>query len=106
MAFTGLHVTAGYVGPLYNRGRTQNATLLSNIVNSQTLTEAGTTTLTAPGHHDSMGAPVFRIQAAADSWVSIGVSPNASSGVRTLCRAGQDYDLFVEPGDKVAWVAA
>lgn len=106
MAFTGIHVTAGYIGPLYGRNQTQHAALLSRVANSESMTSAGITTIAAPEHHQTMGAPVFRVQAAADSWVSIGSTPNASTGPRTLCRAGEDYDVFVEPGDKLAWVAA
>lgn len=106
MAFTGIHVSAGYVGPLYNRSKTSHAALISRVVSSEHMTGAGTTTLVAPEHSESMGAPVFRIQASADSWVAIGAAPNASTGPRTLCRGGEDYDIFVEPGDRLAWVAA
>ncbi|MBC2773426.1 hypothetical protein J5N58_08175 [Rhizobium cremeum] len=106
MAFAGLHVTTGYVGPSYGRNLIKGAALLTRITGSESLASGGTTTLVAPADHEVMGPPIFRVQAAADSWVAIGPSPNASTGARTLCRAGEDYDFFAEPGWKVAWVAA
>lgn len=106
MAFTGLHITAGYVGPSYGRSLTKNAALFTRITGSESMSAGGTTTMVAPASHESMGPPVLRVQAAADAWVAIGQNPNASSGPRTLCRAGEDYDFFVEPGDKLQWAAA
>ncbi|MFB2553711.1 hypothetical protein [Ensifer soli] len=105
MAFSGLHVTAGYSGPSERRDKTI-ANIFGRIISSETLASAGSTTIVAPPVHEGQGMPIFRIQAAADSWVAIGAAPNASTGPRTLARAGVDYDVYVQPGDKVAWTAA
>jgi hypothetical protein len=105
MALSGLHVTAGYAGPSYRRDKGVNS-LLGRIVSSETLATAGTTTLVAPLDSEAMGLPIFRIQASADSWIAIGKAPNASTGPRTLIRANEEYDVYVEPGDKLAWIGA
>lgn len=104
MAFTGVHITAGYAGPAYNR--TFVAPILGKIAWSETMASAGTTALGAPDAREGAGMPIYRIQSAADVYVAIAPSPNASTGTRTLVRAGVDYDIYAEPGDKVAWVAA
>jgi hypothetical protein len=52
------------------------------------------------------GQPIFRIYASADSWVSIGTAPDATNGTRFLVPATTTYDVFVKPGDFLAWIAA
>ncbi len=52
------------------------------------------------------GQPIFRADAVADSYLSIGNPPNASVSPRHLIKAGVTYDIFVKPGDKFQWVAA
>lgn len=104
MALSGLHVTAGYAGPLYNRSFV--APIFGKIVWSETMASAGTTALGAPDAREGVGMPIYRVQASADSWVSIGKTPNASTGARMLVMAGQVYDFYAEPGDKLAWIAA
>jgi len=104
MALSGAHITAGYAGPLYNRSFV--APIFGKISWSETMVSAGTTALGAPDAREGAGMPIFRVQSSADIYVSIGAVPNASSGPRTLVRSGQDYDLYAEHGDKLAWVAA
>jgi hypothetical protein len=103
MAFAGLHVVCASVGAR------ADASLIINAAWSQTMTSAGTTAQAAlPGVSN-----VFEIAAAADSWVAIGSAPDAtqtistgSSSARILVRAGETRNIFCNPGDKLAWIAA
>jgi len=106
MALAGLHVVAGYAGNKGFNGSTQ--ALLGRITWSETMAVAGTTATgnVAPANDQTNGMPMFRIRAAADSWVAIGAAPNATTGNRVLVPANTDYDLYATPGDRVAWIAA
>lgn len=104
MAFTGLHVVCGYAGAPSQRHLSQP--ILGEVKWSESPASGVTTTNAALASSDTMGDPIFRIRTSADSWVSIGKSPNASANPRFLVPASEDYDVFVEPGDKLAWVAA
>lgn len=104
MAFTGLHVVCGYAGAPSQRHRSQ--AILGEVKWTESPSSGVSTTNVAVAPSDTMGDPIFRIRASADAWVSIGASPNASANPRLLVPAGEDYDVFVEPGDKLAWLAA
>lgn len=104
MAFSGLHVISAYAGAGYMRDRSQ--TVLGKIQWSESPATGVTSTNVAPGFDGQRGQPIFRIRAAADSWVSIGAAPNATSGTRFLVPTGVDYDVYVAPGDKLQWIAA
>lgn len=104
MAFSGLHVVCAFAGAMSKRDKSQ--AIMGDIKWTESPSSGVTTTNAAPIPSDSMGDPIFRIRAAADSWVSIGASPNASTNPRFLVAANEDYDVFVEPGDKLQWVAA
>lgn len=104
MAVPGLHLVCGYAGAPSQRHRSQP--ILGEVKWSESPSSGVTTTNAAVSPSDTMGDPIFRIRAAADSWVSIGSSPNASANPRVMVPANEDYDVFVEPGDKLQWVAA
>ncbi|MDK4727485.1 hypothetical protein [Rhizobium phaseoli] len=104
MAFSGLHVVCGYPGSLFARDKSQ--AILGKIAWSEAPATAVTSTNSAPGESAGSGQAIFRIRAAADSWVSIGSAPNATSGNRFLVPAATDYDVYAEPGDKFQWIAA
>lgn len=75
------------------------------LVWSENVTSAGTTTNSVP----STGGPhplLITITAAADSFIDIGPSPDATSSKKRFCPAGIPRDFSANPGDKVAWVAA
>ncbi|ALN73519.1 hypothetical protein [Aureimonas sp. AU20] len=113
MALSGLHVACGFVGG-YGRSQAGSVAsssiavipLLSKAVWSETLASAATTTSSAPAGGNGAGAPVFTIRSSIDAWVAIGVAPDATIGPRRLIPAGTDVHLFVDSGDKLAWVAA
>jgi hypothetical protein len=106
MAFSGLHVVCGYAGGPHPAGLLQMPAF-ARPVWSETLAAAATTTNVAPVIDANAGPPLFRITVSADSWVSVGPAPNASSGTRFLATAaGGDCDVFVTPGDKLAWILA
>lgn len=104
MALSGTHVTAAYAGPLYNRSFV--APILGKVIWSETMASAGTTALGAPPAREGAGMPIFRVQSSSDIFVAIGAAPNASSGPRTFVRAGEEFDFYAEPNDKLAWIAA
>jgi hypothetical protein len=104
MAFAGLHVVCGYTGSQSARYTSQ--ALLGKIVWTEAPATGVTSTNFAPISSDIAGDPIFRINASADSWVSIGKTPDATTGKRFLVRAGADYDVYAEPNDKFQWIAA
>lgn len=104
MAFTGLHVVCAYAGSKSNRDKSQ--AILGDILWTEAPASGSASTNIAPSPSDVMGDPMFRIAAASDSWVSIGTSPNPATNPRFLVRSGTDYDVFVDAGDKIAWIAA
>lgn len=104
MAFSGLHVVCGYPGSLFARDKSQ--AILGKIAWSEAPSTGVTSTNVAPGENAGSGQAIFRIRASADSWVSVGQAPNATSGTRFLVPAATDYDVYAEPNDKFQWIAA
>jgi hypothetical protein len=104
MALTGLHVACGFAGSQSQRWTSQ--ALLGKLVWSEAPASGVTSTNVAPAATDIAGDAVLRINAAADSWVSIGKTPDATAGTRFLVRAGSDYDVYAQQGDKFQWIAA
>lgn len=104
MAFSGLHIVCGYAGSSISRDTSQP--ILGRLAWSEAPSSGVTSTNAAPDVRDAEGQPLFRIRASADSWVSIGATPNATSGKRILVAAATDVDIFAEPGDRLQWVAA
>lgn len=103
MAFAGLHIVQGYAGGAGANSSIQ--ALISNPQWSETLATAGTTTNAAVAGGGT-GRPIFRLRSAADAYVAVGPSPDATTGTRYAIPADTDYDVFANPGDKVAWIAA
>ncbi|PDS67870.1 hypothetical protein, partial [Rhizobium phaseoli] len=85
MAFSGLHVVCGYAGSLFARDKSQ--AILGKIAWSEAPATGVTSTNIAPVENAGSGQAMFRIRAAADSWVSVGPAPNATSGNRFLVPA-------------------
>ncbi|MBX5132530.1 hypothetical protein HJB80_07615 [Rhizobium lentis] len=104
MALSGLHIVCGYAGSQTARYTSQ--AVLGKIMWSEAPASGVTSTNSAPVASDIAGDPIFRLNAAADSWVSIGKTPDATSGTRFIVRAGADYDVYAQPGDKLQWIAA
>ncbi|MBB4235027.1 hypothetical protein [Rhizobium esperanzae] len=104
MAFAGLHVVCGYPGSLFARDKSQ--AILGKIAWSEAPSSGVTSTNFAPGENTGSGQAMFRIRAAADSWVSVGPTPDATTGKRFLVPAATDYDVYAEPNDKLQWIAA
>jgi len=104
MAFSGVHVVCGYAGSLFARDKSQ--AILGKIAWSEAPASGVASTNAAPAENAGSGQAMFRIRAAADSWVSVGPAPNATSGTRFLVPASTDYDVYAEPNDKFQWIAA
>jgi hypothetical protein len=103
MALTGLHVLSGYAGSIR---REKSQPILGKIIWSEAPASGVATTNVAPALSDVLGQPVFRFRSAVDAYVSIGPTPNPAANPRILVPANTDYDVFADPGDKVAWSAA
>lgn len=106
MALSGVHIAFGYCLP-GSVGQNQPVTLLYNAVSSQDMTTAATSTIAAPGA--SSVQPTLSISASAPIFYAVGPNPD-SSGVTTPRRymdpANGREDIFVNAGDKFAWVFA
>ncbi len=103
MAFTGVHVVCAFAG--IDGYETSIPSIIKNAAWSEAPATGVTTTNAAP-QTGGDGQAVFRVTAAADSYVSIGPAPDSSVSPRHLLLAGQPYDFGVKPGDKLQWVAA
>jgi hypothetical protein len=109
MALAGVFLTFGYAGAMgVKTGVSNNRSqaVLSNIFAAENLTTSGTSTTAAPTSSSSYGTPIVRAYAVADSILSFGTAPNASSTRRAFLPAGQSYDFALQNGDKVFWIAA
>lgn len=105
MAFSGLHILATYVGPMFSRNQAKED-VVGRLVASETMTEPGTSTLAAPDVLEGTGMAVFRVRAAKTSYVAIAAEPDAVTGPRDIVWAGEDRAFYAEPGHKLAWVVA
>lgn len=104
MALTGLVVVAAYAGSSVSRHLSQP--IMGRIAWSETLATPGTTTNVAPPNRDDNGQPFVRLRCNVDAWVAVGKAPNAAASPRIALAANTDFDMFVDPGEKVAWIAA
>jgi hypothetical protein len=112
MALSGLHVACSFAGgPGWGR---HPMPLLGAPAWSELLAAPGTTTNDADigvvnsGNADLTGGvaqPVMTVRCSLDAWVAFGPAPNASTGARVFVEANVDYSFFVNPGDKLAWIA-
>ncbi|KAA3500818.1 hypothetical protein DXM27_16575 [Rhizobium rhizogenes] len=105
MAFTGFHVFCAFAGGTGENGP-RAAALLQRMQWSETLSAPGATTNAAPKGRQPYGDPIFYLRSSQDAWVAIGPAPDASNGPRMLLAANTDFGLYVDPGDKLAWLPA
>lgn len=103
MALSGVHVTCAFVGidgfedikPALIKGASWSESPASGTPSTNSVSQTG-----------ADGSAILRVDASADSYVSIGPAPNAAQSPRYFVRAGVTYDFGAKVGDKVAWVAA
>lgn len=111
MAFTGLMVSCHFVGSVaFDDDFAVTPGVMSKAVWSESPASDTATTNVAPAiekgaNKGKVGQPVFRIRAAADSYVSIAAVPDASASPRHFIPANTFVDLLVIPGDKLEWIA-
>jgi hypothetical protein len=108
MAFSGVHAICCYAGGAAFSSSPSHPTVMP-VIRRPVWSEApatGVTSTNVAPQASGGASPLMRFYASADSWVSIGPSPNATSGIRFLVQAGVDYDVFVAAGDKFQWIAA
>lgn len=112
MAFTGLHVSCHFTGSVSFKDEWEVIPgVVGKAIWSENPATDTPTTNVAPAiekgsNKGKIGQPIFRIRAAADSYVSIGAAPDASASPRHLIPASTTVDIAVLPGDKLEWVAA
>lgn len=103
MALSGVHVTCAFAG--VDGFEDLKPALIKSPAWSES-PASGTATTNLVPNSGTNGSAILRVDASADSYVSIGPAPNASQSPRYLVRAGVPYDFGANPGDKLAWVAA
>ena len=104
MAFAGLHVACVYQA--LPPTAAQAFQVAGELMWSQTMSSAATTTNAAPPERSGVGRPLFEVSAAVDSWIAWGSAPDAVNGARKLIRGGTTEDIQARPGDRLAWSPA
>src|SRR6266404_2030618 len=107
MALSGVHIAFGGCSIGIYNGLGQ-PTLLGECSASETLANAGTSTITAPPVQGGIkGQPTLSISASAAIFYAVGTNPDATNGPRRYMDPvfGRE-DIFCSPGDKFAWIAA
>lgn len=104
MAFPAFTITCAFAGSAVSREKSQP--IISKLVWQEAPSTGVASTNVAPPTSDLYGSPIFRARATADSWLSVGKTPDAAGSVRIPVPANTDVDLFVEPGHKFMWQAA
>jgi len=102
MALPQVHVICGFAGG--DGTKSDKQALLKS---PQWSEEPPTATATTNSAVDKDGLrPVFRVTNLVDIYASVGKDPNAGVSPRLLLLAAHaPHDIYVEPGDKFAWVA-
>lgn len=101
MALAGLHVVFSYV----QSDDSSAGALMSGIAGSSTIT-SGQTSTAAPGNRGGDGQPIAHLISAENGFFAVGKTPNAATDPRAYLSAFEPLDLFIQSGDKVAWLTA
>ena len=101
MALSGMHIVFGWG----NASGRRNEPFLLKPASSETMANAGTSTITAPAT-GSNGLPIAYLRASADCYAAAAAAPNATSGTRVFVPANVDFVFYVNPSDKIAWILA
>jgi hypothetical protein len=107
MALSGVHITFGYS----NSGGSE---LPYTATSSELMAAATTSTVFAPSppaprsvDRNTTYLPLLSISASAAIFYAVGPNPDSTNGpLRYMDPAFGREDIFVNPGDKFAWVAA
>jgi hypothetical protein len=110
MALVGVHIAFGYCN-IGTVGEQQPPSLLFGCTSSQTMASAGTSTVVAPGSGSLSFQAVISISASAPIFYALGPNPVADGSDSPNKRRYMDpatgrEDIFVNAGDKLAWVFA
>jgi hypothetical protein len=107
MPLSGVHIEFG-VGDSGIYSELGVPVLRSALALSQTMASAGTSTIAAPGVAGVTGngyRTLLSISTSVPIFFAVGPTPDATNGPRRYMDIGS-ADVFVSPGDKVAWVLA
>ncbi|QIG76875.1 hypothetical protein EVC30_046 [Rhizobium phage RHph_Y1_11] len=102
-ALAGVHVLCAFTGP--QQARDKGQAIIGKFAWSEQPASNVATTNKAPKINQSSGQAIFRVRSTLNCFVSIGKTPNASTGIRAYVEANKDYDFYAEPDDKLAWLA-
>jgi hypothetical protein len=109
MALAGVHIEFG-TGSSGDDSELAAPVLRSVIAASQTMATAGTSTIAAPGVAGVAGngyTPLLSLSASAPIFFAVGPTPDATNGARRyMDPANGGVDVFVNPGDFIAWILA
>lgn len=112
MALSGVHIGCGYAGGR-DAAKSVEVATPGPMAWSRTMASPGPTDLVAPRSDVALGDPIFWVTTAFDICFAWGPNPDASKAngdtrdtARVLLRAGDTFNVFALPGDRVAWVAA
>lgn len=106
MALPSVHVICGFAGGDGAEGQKQGVQPIFRDPQWSEEPASGTPT-TNKAEEKSNARPVFRITNTVDVFVSIAASPNTAASPRFALRTSDaPHDIYVKPGDKLAWVAA
>jgi hypothetical protein len=109
MALAGVHIELGSASG-GDDSQLAVPVLRGVISSSQTMATAGTSTIVAPGVAGVPGngyRPLFSISASAPIFFAVGPTPDATAGARRyMDPANGGVDVFVNPGDFIAWILA
>lgn len=104
MALSGVHVAFGRFRD--ERHVDGGAHLRAATMSSETMSEPGTSTVTAPSLNDLSDSPVVSIVTTQDIFYSVALFPDAVNGPRDYLKAGESITRYCRHGDALAWVAA
>lgn len=108
MAISGVHICFGFCNVGLVNGLSQS-TLPGAATSSQTMANAGTSTVAAAQSNAGAGPPMVSISASAAIFYATGPIPDASGASYPRRYYDPSFgreDIFVNPGDKFAWVLA
>lgn len=104
MALTGVHITFGYSSNSASSPNLGGNTLPFQATASETMASAGTSTISAPSNTGAL----LSISASAAIFYVTGPDPDTNVGPLRYYDPSfsSREDIFVNPGDKFAWIAA
>lgn len=111
MALTGVHIVFGAVNYGVNLSGANTSAgqsvLLARALLSETMASPGVSSIAAPSRSESNNKVALSISSEMPIFYAVGPVPDATISPRRYYEPGFGReDIFVDPGDKFAWVLA